>query len=196
MAVHRLAAASLVGLVRAGAPLLVAASLTAQLPAAPPREASAIAITRVTEIDVAAGRRVPNQTVIVRGRHIVAVGPSGRTPVPPDARVVDGRGRYLIPGLWDMHVHLSAAGSDRSRVPRLLAHGVTGARAMSQECLGDCATDPFTLDSVRAWRAASARGERLVPRLIASGPRSTGPSPRARGPSAPPPRKTARRACA
>ena len=81
---------------------------TAQ-PSAPAmdRQAAPVAITNVTVIDVAGGRRVPGQTVVISGSRIRAVG--RRVTVPAGARVVDGRGRFLIPGLWDMHVHSAAA---------------------------------------------------------------------------------------
>jgi imidazolonepropionase-like amidohydrolase len=156
--------------------LLIPAVARAQpaTPAATP-DPAAVAIHGVTVIDVDRGRRLPDRTVVVRGGRIAAVG--GSVPIPAGAHVVDGRGKFLIPGLWDMHVHLSAAGSDRLRVPLLLAHGVTGVRAMGQECMGECTGDPFTLDSIRAWRAASARGERIFPRIVASGPSIDGPRP-------------------
>jgi len=63
-----------------------------------------LAITNVTVIDAASGAR-PGQTVVVRADEIVSV--TGAAEAPPAALVVDGSGRYLIPGLWDMHVHLT-----------------------------------------------------------------------------------------
>jgi imidazolonepropionase-like amidohydrolase len=66
-----------------------------------------VAITHVTVIDV--GRRLlparPDFTVLVDGDHIAAVGAAAKTAIPPGARAIDGRGKWLIPGLWDMHVH-------------------------------------------------------------------------------------------
>jgi hypothetical protein len=87
----------------------------------------AIAITGVTVIDVANGTRLKKQTVVVRGTRIAAMGRRG-VRVPAGARVVDGRGRYLIPGLWDMHVHSAAAAA--RELPLYLAFGVTGVRGM------------------------------------------------------------------
>ncbi|HKH92214.1 MAG TPA: amidohydrolase family protein [Gemmatimonadaceae bacterium] len=156
-----------------------AATLSAQgaRDASPADRARDVAITHVTVIDVAGGRRLPDQTVVVRGTRIEVVRPATRTTPPRGARIIDGRGKFLVPGLWDMHVHLSTTGSDRTRIPLLLAHGITGVRAMSQECMRDCAGDPFTLDSIRAWREATARGVRLFPRLVVSGPSIDGPKP-------------------
>ena len=72
--------------------------------------------------------------VIVNGR-IAAIGPSARVKLPKDARIVDGQGKFLIPGLWDMHVHIAGLNADPAwskqvLLPLLLANGVTGVRDM------------------------------------------------------------------
>src|SRR5438552_16547520 len=64
-----------------------------------------IAIAHVTVIDGTDSIPRRDQTVLIRGTKIAAVGPSRTIVVPQGARVVDGRGKFLIPGLWDMHVH-------------------------------------------------------------------------------------------
>src|SRR2546428_3397673 len=101
----------------------------------------------IIHVSVADGTGAPLQremTVLIRGTHITAVGPSASTPVPTDARVIDGSGRYLIPGLWDMHVHLTVAG--RISVSLFPVNGVTGVRDMG----GDLATvDGFRADIAR-----------------------------------------------
>jgi hypothetical protein len=74
-------------------------------------------------------------------------------------------------------VHLSAARSDLLRIPLLLAHGVTGVRAMSHECVGECTTEPVNLATIPTWREERARGSRLLPRIVASGPSIDGPKP-------------------
>src|SRR5262245_51337982 len=66
---------------------------------------AAVALTGVTVVDVREGRLLAEQTVVVRGERIVAVGSSRTTAVPLGARVVLASHKYLIPGLWDMHVH-------------------------------------------------------------------------------------------
>lgn len=71
---------------------------------APDAPATGIAIQNVTVIDAASGVR-ENQTVVVRGDTIVSVAEAGSAPQVTE--IVDGTGRYLIPGLWDMHVHLT-----------------------------------------------------------------------------------------
>ncbi len=65
-------------------------------------------IRGVTVVDVQAGVNVPAQDVSIRGDRIISISASGRLPVPAGARVIQGRGRFVIPGLWDMHTHISA----------------------------------------------------------------------------------------
>lgn len=143
--------------------LLVATSLKAQEP-----QARDLAITRVTVVDVARGRLVPGQTVLVRGNRIVAVQAAGSATVPAGATVLDGSGRFLMPGLWDMHVHLHLSGRPAEiEAPLLVAHGVTGVRIMGADRpSADTARAPG-LDQHRGIRAAIASGAVTGPRLLA-----------------------------
>jgi hypothetical protein len=84
-------------------------------------------ITQVVVIDTETGREAREQTVIVSGEKIVDIRASGTTPAPMNARIVDGKGKYLIPGLWDMHVHGTRFDST---LPLYIANGVTGVREM------------------------------------------------------------------
>src|SRR2546421_1033137 len=85
---------------------LTAAALAGALPArAEDAPARPLAITGVTVIDATGAPARPGMTVLVTGDRIAAVGKTGEVGVPEGARVVDGKGKYLIPGLWDMHVH-------------------------------------------------------------------------------------------
>src|SRR5580700_3524445 len=90
-----------------------------------------LAIKRVTVIDATGHGPKPNMTVIAEGERIVAVGPWRKTIIPRNAVVIDGTGKFLIPGLWDMHVH----GASDTRAPwshlLFLANGVVGVRDMS-----------------------------------------------------------------
>ena len=63
------------------------------------------AIRGVTIVDVRNGSLLTESTVLVSGNRITAIGPTSRLAVPEDAKIVDATGRYLIPGLWDMHVN-------------------------------------------------------------------------------------------
>lgn len=94
-------------------------------PPSPP-VAGDLAIANVTVIDVVAGVARSNQTVVVQADTIAAIGPAATTRFSDDVRVIDGRGKFLIPGLWDMHAHLADPA-----MPDLFArHGVTGVRHM------------------------------------------------------------------
>src|SRR5512134_1480426 len=91
-------------------------------------QAPDLALTNVTVIDVATGARAPSSVVLISGNRISAVGASANIRIPANARRVDGGGRFVIPGLWDMHVHLSMIG--RPALALFLANGVTGVRDM------------------------------------------------------------------
>ena len=73
--------------------------------------------------------RIP--TVVIRNGRIEALGPTGATTFPDGAEVVSGRGQFLMPGLWDMHVHLGGYEGARRTLPLLLANGITGVRDMA-----------------------------------------------------------------
>ena len=118
---------------------------------------SPVAFTNVTVIDVEAGTTLPSMTVVVREGRIVAVSNQG-FPTPAGARTIDGTGKYLIPGLWDMHVHAAFPGVDAQFLPLLVANGVTGVREMSSR-----------LDWVDSSRARVRRGGFPGPRIVASG---------------------------
>jgi len=113
-----------------------------------------IAITHVNVVDAASGEVRAGQTVVITGSVISAVAPTPA--VPAGARIIDGTGKYLIPGLWDMHVHLSMAG--REALPVLLANGVTAVRDMGGNG-----------QAVLAWRDSIANGTLVGPRIKAPG---------------------------
>ncbi|MFN5599593.1 MAG: amidohydrolase family protein [Gemmatimonas sp.] len=117
-----------------------------------------VAITHVTVVDPDRARPRRDQTIVVRGTHIDAVGPSASTPVPRDARVVNAAGKFVIPGLWDMHVHTDVPGG-RALLPLYIAHGVTGVRDMNGR-----------LEVVRGFQREVAAGTLAGPRLVVSGP--------------------------
>ena len=91
--------------VTAAAALLVLTSLAAQ-----PR---VLAITRVNVVDVVDGRILPNSTVVIDGTTIASVTPNGKAP--SGAQILNGDGKFLIPGLWDMHAHTEGSGDPGCR---------------------------------------------------------------------------------
>ena len=124
---------------------------------------SKIAITHVSVIDVRAGTIKKDMTVLIVGGRISAVRTAKRNERPPtkEMEVIDGRGKYLIPGLWDMHAH--SDGDDR--VLRLfIAYGITGIRDMA----GDAA-------KLADARRRIMSGKLTGPRLVFSGPMLEGP---------------------
>ena len=127
-----------------------------------------IAITNVTVIDTAGGPAKPNMTVVIQSDRIAAVGATGGTAVPKGARVVDGTGKFLIPGLWDMHIHTFfgdwVPGGKEVTLPLFIANGITGVRDMGSD-----------LDPILAARRDVASGALLGPRLVVSGPMLDGP---------------------
>lgn len=132
--------------------LLVAADAAAQ---------GRVVITSVTVIDVTDGSLQPDQTVIVEGNRIAFVGPAQEAAIPDGAEVVDGEGRFLIPGLWDMHVHTLHPWSIPIFYPLYPALGITGVREMGNSYI--------PLSEVADLRRQLREGELLGPRFLTSG---------------------------
>jgi hypothetical protein len=110
----------------------------------------------VTVIDGTGTPAMPHKTIVVRGERIAEIGAAARVRIPKGARVVEGRGRYAIPGLWDMHVHLWYP---QNQLPVYVANGVTGVRDMGSD---------FAVTT--AWRRESESGKRIGPHVVTSGP--------------------------
>jgi imidazolonepropionase-like amidohydrolase len=145
-----------------------AGALAACTSAEPPTDAGpVVAFANVTVVPLDAERIVPDQTVIVRGDRIAEIGPAATLRVPDGATVVDGRGKYLMPGMAEMHAHVPVS-DDEAYVERMLAlwvaNGVTTIRGM----LGH--------PSHLALRDRIAGGEVVSPVLYTSGPSFNGTS--------------------
>ena len=120
--------------------------------------AASLAIVGVTVVDPSSSRAPAlNQTILVSGGIIRAVGPSDAMPIPSGARRIDARGKYAIPGLWDSHVHFMNTGV--TALSLYIAHGVTSVREMGGY-----------LDSTRAWQARMREGSLVGPRILTPGP--------------------------
>ena len=138
--------------------LRLALCCLAAAPATGAQTPAPVVITNTSIIDVETGRVRPGQTIVIEGTRIRAIGDAGRMTTPAGAVTIDGSGRFVIPGLWDMHVHATGFGVDRLFLPVLAANGVTGVREM----FGNLAW----YDSARAL---GRRGEIVMPRLIGAG---------------------------
>lgn len=112
-----------------------------------------VLIRDVAIVDVAHGVILPKTSILIRADKIISIG--AEISAAKDARVIDGAGKFVVPGLWDMHVHLTA----REQLPAYLVYGVTGVRDMGSD-----------FEQVRQWRAAIQQGVTLGPRIETSGP--------------------------
>ncbi|MGH9753635.1 MAG: amidohydrolase family protein [Blastocatellia bacterium] len=129
-----------------------------------PEKAAGIVITGATLIDVGAGEALKDSVIVIEGERIKQVGKAGAVDIPPSARVIDARGKWIIPGLMDMHSHISGA----SGLPLnlYLANGVTTIR------------DPGgNLTLLRLLREHLDSGKTTGPRLFFAGPILDGSPP-------------------
>ncbi|HEU4735104.1 MAG TPA: amidohydrolase family protein [Kofleriaceae bacterium] len=157
---------------RAGFARAIVALATAHACAAPPRtpvsEPPTLVLTHATVIDPRDGSAAPDRTIAIRGERILEVTPSAGAAFPPGTRTIDATGKFVIPGLWDMHVHTFfgrwVPGGAEVTLPLLVASGITGARDMGSE-----------LEPILAARAAIAEHRMLGPRLVIAGPMLDGP---------------------
>jgi imidazolonepropionase-like amidohydrolase len=132
-----------------------------------------LVLTHVTVIDMTGEPPKSDQTVIITGDRIVALGKSGEIVMPQDAFVVEATGKFLIPGLWDMHVHLNyetVHQVEQSLFPLLVANGVTGVRDFWN------LHDVEGMKQIRKWRKGIAASELMAPRLAAVGRGIDGPA--------------------
>jgi imidazolonepropionase-like amidohydrolase len=125
------------------------------------RQTEPLVLAHVTVIDVTGGAPRPDMTVVIRGDRISQVEEAGKIVVPPGARVVDAAGKFLIPGLWDMHVHWY----NRDTFTLFTANGVTGIRQM------------FGNSDLLRWRQDIAKGSLPGPRMLVASPIIDGPQP-------------------
>lgn len=125
------------------------------------QNAKPLVFTHVTVIDAKGGPPQPDMTVVVVADRIGRVGKGGEVPVPADAQVIDATGKFLIPGLWDMHIHWY----DKDYLPLFIANGVTGVRMM------------WGMPMHHQWRKDIESGKLLGPRMYIASPIVDGPKP-------------------
>ena len=136
-----------------------------------PNRPALIALTHVTVVNPAEKNPLqPNVTVLLDGNKIVDVGPDTSIPISSGARVIDGTGKFLIPGLADMHIHLTGAGepsgSREFMLPLLIANGVTSVRDMG----GDA-------ELLKRLKKEIDSGKTLGPQIFYTGPYLDGNPP-------------------
>ncbi len=129
-----------------------------------------LAITHVMIIDATGAAPQPDMTVFLADEQIAAIGPSNSVSIPSKTKTLDGTGKFLIPGLVDMHAHLTGAGEPTGSrefiLPLLLANGITTVRDMG----GD-------LDSLLKLRQEIEHGQLQGPRIFFAGPYLDGNPP-------------------
>jgi len=120
-----------------------------------------LAITHVTIVNPGAAKPQPDMTILIRGSEIASVGKTKLLKLPASTKAIDGTGKFVIPGFWDMHTHFRDPDRD---LKMYVANGVLGIRNM-----GGAAKQVFPL------RDAITTGQRLGPKIVASGPILDGP---------------------
>jgi len=144
--------------------------LTILLPTILIAQTKPLVFTRVTVIDTVDAKPKTDMTVIVKGNRITSIGKSSKIRVPKNAQVIDASGKFLIPGLWDMHTHLSFYADMKqpqpplTAFPVLIANGVTGVRDLGGN-----------LEQIDKWRKEIADGTLIGPRIVRAGAFVDGP---------------------
>jgi imidazolonepropionase-like amidohydrolase len=124
-------------------------------------EENPIVFVHATVIDATGAPAQPDVTVVITGDRITATGKSAEVSLPANAHIVDATGKFLIPGLWDMHVHWYA----KDYLPLFLANGITGIRIM------------WGMPEHHEWRKEMEQGSLLCPRLFIASAIVDGPKP-------------------
>jgi imidazolonepropionase-like amidohydrolase len=124
-------------------------------------ETRPLVLAHVTVIDATGAAPQKDMTVVIIGNRITALGGAKQVRIPKGAEVVAATNKFLIPGLWDMHVHLSW--TTASALPVLVANGVTGVRDMGGR-----------LSEIDEWRTKIAAGLLVGPRIVRAGPQLNG----------------------
>ncbi|MFN2474956.1 MAG: hypothetical protein ABR526_01265 [Chthoniobacterales bacterium] len=135
-----------------------------------------MAIENTANVDVVNGCVTGARTVLINDGVVTAIGDTGGVEIPSNAVRVDATGRYVMPGLVDMHVHLFNNDSRRApnewTFPLFIANGVTGVREMS--------CTPGEMQTVQGWRGTTDRGDLIAPHILAAGVAVQGTLPRSR----------------
>lgn len=130
---------------------------------APVKTEKPIAIENVSVLDVVLGEIQTNQTVVIKNRRIDSVGPPEKIKLPKEAIRIDGRDKFLMPSLWDMHTHVYKI-MPMLDMPLFIAYGVTNVRDMTS-CPRE--NDPFVPcpEDLKSWTKAAENNQLVAPRI-------------------------------
>ena len=138
--------------------LLIVLTAAAAIPPEPTYQS--FVLTNVTVIDMTSGQSKPDQTVEIQGNRIVRVSKSSEVLTSFHSEIVDGTGKFLIPGLWDMHAHTvydRARDTERTLFKLFVANGVTGIRNLGSI---------NSLEQIKSWRTLAANYKLVSPRIV------------------------------
>ena len=131
-----------------------------------PARPKQLALIHVTVIDATGAPAKQDRTVVITGDRITALGKTGNVRISKTAQILDATGKFIIPGLWDMHIHSVSYENGRRFLPLLMAHGITGVRDMGSP-----------LEDILRLRQETNEGKILGPRMVIAGPLLQGPLP-------------------
>jgi imidazolonepropionase-like amidohydrolase len=128
-------------------------------------QSAQMVLTHVTVIPMTSQQSLSDMTVLISGNKITGIGETGKLKIPAHATVVDASGKFLIPGLWDMHVHVfhyrHPDPPDTYDFPLFIANGVTGVREMW--------TKGEKMNQIKLWRRQFYDQPGTIPRFVAVG---------------------------
>jgi imidazolonepropionase-like amidohydrolase len=131
-----------------------------------PSHPTTLVIRDVTVIDCTGNAPQPRMSLLISGGKIIAIKPASKLTPPENTEILDGRGKFLIPGLWNMHVHLGNYENGKKELAGHLAQGVTGVRDMGSP-----------LDDILRLRKETSDGTIVGPSMVVAGPIVQGPLP-------------------
>jgi len=126
-----------------------------------------IVVTNTSLIDMNNGQVSEGMTLIIKNGIITTIGKSNKIEPSSEAKIVNGTGKYVIPGLWDMHAHTSSESVTRSILyPSFIANGVTGIRVLSADCFEPCWELDMSIEQSRGLQSEVKDGKVIGPKTI------------------------------
>ena len=157
--------------------LLSSFILAACVRGARPADVQRVAITHINLVPMTAEIIMEDQTVLIEGARIAAIGPADKIKIPKDATIIEGRGAYLMPGLADMHMHTMPNWDEQFPISPFvlyLANGVTAVRNLDPR--PDAQHESISPDYALAWRDEIQNGSRPGPTMYLTGISLQGPN--------------------